>query len=115
MNALVRAAGNSFNIGFLIIVLVKEWGRNCSGNAADLHHCAHAAVQDVLFCGGDFGAEDWRGVLSTWYLELQSAIFDSYIFGGKVPRVGRGIGSDLVGADGQSVVWEGVGYGEVDG
>lgn len=97
MNAFIRATCDDLDVGFLTIALVKECARNGPGDAADLHHCAHAAVEDVLLRGGDLGAEDGRGGLPSWYLELQCAIFDRYIFDG----VGLGVwdGGDVVGAD----------------
>lgn len=117
VNAFMLAPCDNLDIGFLIVALVKEWARDCTGDAADLHHCAHAPVEDALLCGGDLGAEYGRGVLPSWYFELQSAIFDHYIFGSVVLGValGAGRGGDVVGADGQSVTWEGVGDGEVYG
>ena len=117
VNAFILAACDHLDIGFLIVTLVKEWARDCPGDAADLHHCAHTPVEDALLCSGDLSAEYGRGGLPSWHFELQSAILDGYIFGSVVLGVGLGVGrgGDVVGADGQSVTWEGVGDGEVYG
>ena len=56
MDAFVRAAGQDFDVGFLGVILVKEWARYGSGDGADLHRCAHAAVQNGVFFGVDLGA-----------------------------------------------------------
>ena len=111
------AAGKDFDVGFLVVAFrdtgfVKEWARYCPGDGADLHHCAHAAVQDVFLCGVDFGAEDGRGGLPSWYLELQGAILDYYVSSSVELRVGFGVNG--VSADAQSAR-EGLGDGEVDG
>lgn len=112
VHAFVRAAGDDFDVGFLAVAVVEEGARYCAGDATNLHHCAHAAVEDGLVYGVDFGAEDGRGGLPPWYLELQSAVCDSYVLGSVILRVGRG--ADVVGADVQRVAWEDVGDGEID-
>ena len=114
MDAFVRAAGQDFDVGFLGVFLVKELARYGSGDGANLHRCAHAAVQNGVFCGVDFGAEDGGGLLPAWYLELHGAVLEGYVVDGVVLRVGRGAaGVDVIGADAQCAR-ECVGDGEVD-
>ena len=84
VNAFILAACDNLDIGFLTGALVEEWARDCPGDGADLHRRAHAPVEDVLLCGGDLGAEDGHGGLPSWYRELQSTVFDSYVPNGVV-------------------------------
>lgn len=100
MNACEIAAGKDFDIGFLMIAFVKKWTRYCSGDGADLHHCAHATVQNSVFIGVDLGAEDGRGLLPSWYLELHGIILKSYVVDSVILRVERGAaGADVISAD----------------
>lgn len=97
VNAFEIPARDDLDIDFLAIDLVKKRARNCAGDAADLHHRAHAGVENTLLCGVDLGAENGRSGLPSGYLELQSAIFDSYIIGSVVLAVGcGGCGGDRV-------------------
>ena len=83
-----------------------------------MHHCAHATVQNGIFFGVDLGAEDGRGVLPSWYLELHGAILERYVIDSVVLRVGQlAVGVDLrvdvISADAQSAR-EGIGARKVD-
>lgn len=80
-----------------------------------MHHCTYAAVQNGVFFGVDLGAEDGRGLLPSWYLELHGAILETYVIDSVVLRVGCGAaGLDVISADAQSAR-EGFGDGEIDG
>ena len=87
MHAFPFIACDDLDVNFMTVVFVEICTVACASNCAGLDHSAYATIKNIVIMSRDFGSEDGRCSLSSWYLQLQTSTTDGYIGGGVKLRV----------------------------